>query len=107
MTQHAVILSFQFQFSKLALRWEEYIALPYNEANHISCGCISETNKKGDALMLYSNTSNILIKLTADDDFIAISTYCRKHGRKGRFLIFKERLQRVLKEDSGTLYDSD
>ena len=63
--------------------------------------------KKGDALMLNSNTSNVLIKLTADDDFIAISTYCRKHGRKGRFLIFKERLQRVLEEDSGTLYDLD
>ena len=61
MTQHAVILPFQFQFSKLALRWEEYIALAYNEAKHISCGCISESNKKGDALMLYSNTSNVLI----------------------------------------------
>ena len=57
--------------------------------------------------MSYSNTPNILIKLTADDDFIAISTYCRKHGRKGRFLIFKERLQQVLEEDSGTLYDLD
>ena len=57
--------------------------------------------------MLYSKTTNVLIKLTADDDFIAISTYCRKHGRKGRFLIFKERLQRILEENSGTLYDSD
>lgn len=55
--------------------------------------------------MLYSNTPNVLIKLTADDDFIAISTYCRKHGRKGRILFFKEWLQRIQDEDSSTLYD--
>ena len=57
--------------------------------------------------MYYSNTPNVLIKLVADGDFIAISTYCRKHGRKGRFLILKERMQQILEEKPGTLYDSD
>ena len=57
--------------------------------------------------MSYSNTPNVLIKLVADDDFIAISTFCRKHGRRGRFLIHRERMQQILEEKPGTLYDSD
>ena len=56
--------------------------------------------------MSYSNTLDVLIKLVADGDFIAISTYCRKHGRRGRFLILKERMQQIL-EASATMYDSD
>lgn len=57
--------------------------------------------------MSYSNTPNVLIKLVADGDFIAISTFCRKHGRKGRFLIHRERMQKILEDKPGTLYDSD
>lgn len=53
------------------------------------------------------NTSNVLIKLSADDDFIAVSTYCRRHGRRGRFLILRERMKQVLSGNTGTLYDSD
>lgn len=53
------------------------------------------------------NIPNILIKLSADDDFIAVSTYCRKHGRRGRFLILTEQLRPLWKGNSATLYDSD
>ena len=54
-----------------------------------------------------SNANHVLIKLSADDDFIAVSTYCRNHGRRGRFLILRDRVKQILSSNPGTLYDSD
>ena len=53
------------------------------------------------------NISNVMIKLSADGDFIAVSTYCRRHGRRGRLLILRDRVKQVLSGNPGTLYDSD
>ena len=53
------------------------------------------------------NTPNILIKLSSDGDFIAVSTYCRRYGHRGRFLIAKEQIKSLLSGDAGTLYDAD
>ena len=53
------------------------------------------------------NIPNVLIKLSADDDFIAVSTYCRRYGRRGRFLILRDRVKHVLNGNPGTLCDSD
>ena len=57
--------------------------------------------------MLYSNTSNVLIRLTADECYVAVSTYCRKHGRRGRFLVSRDRMARLLDGSIATLYDAD
>ena len=57
--------------------------------------------------MFNSNMTNVLLKLSEDGDYIAISTYCRRHGRRGRFLIHKEQMQQVLEARPSTLYDSD
>ena len=53
------------------------------------------------------NANHVLIKLSAGDDFIAVSTYCRRHGRRGRFLILRERMKQILSGNPGALYDSD
>ena len=53
------------------------------------------------------NVNHVMIKLSADNDFIAVSTYCRRHGRRGRFLILRDRVKQILSGDHGTLYDSD
>lgn len=53
------------------------------------------------------NKRNVLIRLTVDGDFIAISTYCRTHGRRGRFLVASDLLTRMLDGSVTTLYDAD
>ena len=53
------------------------------------------------------NINHVMLKLSEDGDFIAISTYCRKHGKRGRFLILRDRMKKVLSGNPGTLYDSD
>lgn len=63
--------------------------------------------RKGDAPMLYSNTPNVLIHLTADEYYVAISTYCRSHGRRGRFLVFRDLVARLLDGSIAMLYDAD
>ena len=63
--------------------------------------------RKGDAPMLYSNTPNVLIHLTADEYYVAISTYCRLHGRRGRFLISRDQMARLLDGSIAMLYDAD
>ena len=57
--------------------------------------------------MLYSNTSNVLIRLTADENYVAVSTYCRAHGRRGRFLVSRDLMARLLDGSIATLYDAD
>lgn len=57
--------------------------------------------------MLYSNTPNVLIHLTADEYYVAISTYCRSHGRRGRFLVSRDLMARLLDGSIATLYDAD
>lgn len=57
--------------------------------------------------MLYSNTPNVLIHLTADEYYVAISTYCRSHGRRGRFLVSRDQVAHLLDGSVTTLYDAD
>ena len=57
--------------------------------------------------MLYSNTPNVLIRLTADEFFVAVSTYCRAHGRRGRFLVSRDQVAHLLEGSVTTLYDAD
>ena len=57
--------------------------------------------------MLYSNTSNVLIRLTADENYVAVSTYCRAHGRRGRFLVSRDLMARLLDGSITMLYDAD
>jgi hypothetical protein len=51
------------------------------------------------------NTPNILIKFETDLDFIAIRTYCRRHGASRRFLANREKLADVL--NGSQCLDSD
>ena len=53
------------------------------------------------------NMPNVLLRLTVDGDFIAISTYCRKHGRRGRFLVARDLMSSLLDGTVTTLYDAD
>ena len=54
------------------------------------------------------NLPNILLKAERRDNLIAIQTYDRAHGRKGRFLICMDALQAWLDGDRERLfYDSD
>lgn len=53
------------------------------------------------------NTPNVLIHLTTDEFFVAISTYCRAHGRRGRFLVSRDLVARLLDGSITTLYDAD
>ena len=48
--------------------------------------------REGNVPMSNPNTPNVLIRLTVDGDFIAISTHCRKHGRRRRFLVASDLL---------------
>lgn len=40
--------------------------------------------------------NNILIHLSASDDCIILSTYCRQHGRRGRFFMTRRSLEEAL-----------
>ena len=54
------------------------------------------------------NLPNILLKAERRDNLIAIQTYDRAHGRKGRFLICMDALQAWLDGDrERPFYDSD
>lgn len=53
------------------------------------------------------NTPNVLIHLTTDEFFVAISTYCRAHGRRGRFLVSRDQVAHLLEGSVTTLYDAD
>ena len=53
------------------------------------------------------NTPNVLIRLTSDEFFVAISTYCRTHGRRGRFLVSRDLMARLLDGSITMLYDAD
>ena len=53
------------------------------------------------------NTPNVLIRLTTDEFFVAISTYCRTHGRRGRFLVSRDQVARLLDSSITMLYDAD
>ena len=54
------------------------------------------------------NLPNILLKAERQDNLIAIQTYDRAHGRKGRFLILMDALQAWLDgERERPFYDSD
>lgn len=53
------------------------------------------------------NTPNVLIRLTTDEFFVAISTYCRTHGRRGRFLVSRDQAAHLLDGSVTTLYDAD
>lgn len=57
--------------------------------------------------MLYSNSPNVLIRLTTDEHFVAISTYCRSRGRRGRFLVSRDLMACLLQGSITTLYDAD
>lgn len=46
--------------------------------------------------------NNILIRLSASDDCIILSTYCRQHGRRGRFFMTRRMLTETL--TSGLAY---
>ncbi len=54
-----------------------------------------------------SNMATVLVKMSRTDEFVAISTYCRQIGRRGRFLILADSLRRVLDEDHVSVLDTD
>jgi hypothetical protein len=51
------------------------------------------------------NHDNILLKVSNDGECIAISTYDRAHGRRGRFLVVKSRITEW--DGISTTYDMD
>ena len=52
---------------------------------------------------------NVMVKMWIDSDCVAMTTYCRRHGRRGRFLLILKEMQEWLLEDYGewTLMDED
>ena len=53
------------------------------------------------------NIRNILFMAEPSGECIAVSTFCRKHNRRGRFLIIRERLRELLNEAPREFYDMD
>ena len=54
------------------------------------------------------NIKNILVKLNLTDDYIALRTYDRVHGGRGRFLIVRDRFAAWLKNTADeTFYSTD
>ena len=53
------------------------------------------------------NLPNILFMAEISGDCVAVSTLCRKHNRRGRFLIIRERLRELLDDDPRDFLDSD
>jgi len=53
------------------------------------------------------NLPNILFMAEIGSECVAISTFCRKHNRRGRFLIIRERLRELLNEAPREFYDMD
>ena len=51
----------------------------------------------------------VMVKMWIDGDCVALTTYCRRHGRRGRFLLILKEMQEWLLEDYGewTLMDED
>lgn len=52
---------------------------------------------------------NVMIKMQIDGDCVALTTYCRRHGRRGRLLLILQELREWLLEDYGewNLMDED
>lgn len=44
---------------------------------------------------------NVMVKLKQSNQFIGVKTYCRKHGSRGRFLIFSETLWQLIGSSVG------
>ena len=57
--------------------------------------------------VFHSNAHDVLVKVALTDQFVALSTYCRQIGRRGRFLILTDSLRRVLDEECITVLDTD
>ena len=53
------------------------------------------------------NLRNILFMAEVSGDCVAVSTFCRKHNRRGRFLLIRERLRELLDEGPRDFYDMD
>lgn len=49
---------------------------------------------------------SIMIKLYTDGDFISMSTYCRRHGRHGRFMFGAMKIRETI-VSRHTIFDSD
>ena len=57
--------------------------------------------------VFHSNAHDVLVKAGLTDQFVALSTYCRQIGCRGRFLILTDSLRRVLDEECITVLDTD
>ena len=53
------------------------------------------------------NLSNILFMAEISGECVAVSTYCRKHNRRGRFLLIRERMRELLDDVPQYFYDMD
>ena len=53
------------------------------------------------------NIRNILFMAEVSGECVAVSTFCRKHNRRGRFLLIRERLRELLNEAPRDFYDMD
>ena len=53
------------------------------------------------------NIRNILFMAETSGECVAVSTFCRKHNRRGRFLLIRERLHELLNEAPRDFYDMD
>ena len=53
------------------------------------------------------NLRNILFMAEVSGECVAVSTFCRKHNRRGRFLLIRERLRELLDEGPRDFYDMD
>ena len=53
------------------------------------------------------NQRNILFMAEVSGECVAVSTFCRKHNRRGRFLLIRERLRELLDEGPRDFYDMD
>lgn len=52
---------------------------------------------------------NVMVKMWINGDCVALTTYCRRHGRRGRFLLLLKEMKEWLLEDYGgwDLMDED
>ena len=61
--------------------------------------------RRDKEMSINPNHDNILLKVSNDGECIAISTYDRTHGRRGRFLVVKSQLTEW--DGISTTYDMD
>lgn len=90
-------------------RWLEQIADEYDAADEVIPGWEAPKSAKQFSATVQPPgfSQNVMVKFTRDHPYIAITTYDRLHGRRGRFLVARETLEQVLKPSADSRRDED